>query len=88
MAGFLGRYLSTPKPNIVFSPSKRTSLRDIAGKTVVLDPKTQLLYLGARFFINGEVLRAARGPARARWPSSPTGAARRAARLPAPDSSG
>ena len=27
------------------------------------DPKTQMLYLGARFFINGEVLRAAREPA-------------------------
>jgi hypothetical protein len=26
-------------------------------KTVKLDPKTQMLYLGARFFMNGEVLR-------------------------------
>jgi len=50
---FLGRYLSTPKPNIVFSPWKRSSSR-IAGKTIALHPKTRLLYLGARFFINGE----------------------------------
>jgi len=52
---FLGRYLSTPKPNIVFSPWKRHSSR-IAGKTITLHPKTQLLYLGGRFFINGESL--------------------------------
>jgi 50S ribosomal protein L16 3-hydroxylase len=50
---FLGRYLSTPKPGIVFSPSKRSFSR-LAGKTIALHPKTQLLYLGARFFINGE----------------------------------
>jgi len=50
---FLGRYLSTPKPNIVFSPSKRRVSR-IAGKTIALHAKTQFLYLGARFFINGE----------------------------------
>ena len=52
---FVGRYLSTPKPNVVFSPSKkRTS--GIEGKIAVLDAKTQFLYLGARFFINGELL--------------------------------
>ena len=50
---FLGRYLSTPKPNIVFSPSKRKVSR-IEDKLAELHPKTQLLYRGARFFINGE----------------------------------
>lgn len=50
---FIGRFLTTPKPNVVFSPSKRRVSR-IAGKLVELHPKTQLLYLGARFFINGE----------------------------------
>lgn len=50
---FLGRYLSTPKPSIVFSPSKR-NFSGIRGKAIALHPKTQLLYLGARFFINGE----------------------------------
>jgi 50S ribosomal protein L16 3-hydroxylase len=52
---FLGRYLSTPKPTIVFSP-----IRNFPGKlknrTVSLHPKTQMLYRGSRFFINGEVL--------------------------------
>lgn len=45
---FLGRYLSAPKPHVVFRP---TSTR---GGTVRLDPKTQLLYFGQRFFVNGE----------------------------------
>jgi 50S ribosomal protein L16 3-hydroxylase len=46
---FLGRYLSAPKDNVVFLPSRQGS-----GNMVELHPKTQLLYLGARFFINGE----------------------------------
>jgi len=53
---FLGRFLSTPKANIVFSPSIRYFPKKIENKTVILHPKTQMLYLGARFFINGEVL--------------------------------
>ncbi len=48
---FIGRYLSTPKPSIVFSASKR---KFSAGKLAELNPKTQMLYSGARFFINGE----------------------------------
>ena len=47
---FLGRYLSSPKPHVVFRPAKSR------GKTVRLDPKTSLLYYGERFFINGEAL--------------------------------
>ena len=53
---FLGRFLSTPKPNIVFSPSKRIFPRNMENKIVKLHPKTQMLYRGPRFFINGEVL--------------------------------
>ena len=45
---FLGEYLSTPKPHVVFRPSKSR------GAELSLDPKTQLLYSGNRFFINGE----------------------------------
>ncbi len=45
---FLGRYLTAPKPHVVF---RRHGGR---GARVRLDPKTQLLYSGARFFINGE----------------------------------
>jgi 50S ribosomal protein L16 3-hydroxylase len=50
---FLGRYLTTPKPHVVFKPSKRR------GSELRLDPKTQLLYSGRRFFINGESFAAA-----------------------------
>jgi 50S ribosomal protein L16 3-hydroxylase len=53
---FLGRYLSTPKQNVVF---KRLTGRnpDLSRCEAILDGKTQLLYRGSRFFINGEVLR-------------------------------
>jgi len=49
VAAFIGEYLSMPKPHVVF----RTG-RDSRGGMVRLDPKTQLLYTGARFFINGD----------------------------------
>ena len=52
---FLGRYLSSPKPSVVFLPHRNFSGR-IQTRTVELHPKTQLLYQGSRFFINGEVL--------------------------------
>jgi 50S ribosomal protein L16 3-hydroxylase len=51
---FLGEYLSTPKPHVVFAraaagiPLTRARLR--------LDAKTQLLYSGRWFFLNGESL--------------------------------
>jgi len=45
----LGRHLTTPKSNVVFKAHSRSN-----SNVVVLDPKTQLLYAGARFFINGE----------------------------------
>ncbi len=48
VADFLGRYLSAPKPHVVF---RRSAGR---GARVELDPKTRILYAGARFFINGE----------------------------------
>jgi len=48
VADFLGRYLSAPKPYVVFKPSTAR------GAVVRLDPKTQLLYCGTRFFMNGE----------------------------------
>jgi 50S ribosomal protein L16 3-hydroxylase len=47
---FLGRYLSSPKPHVVFRPGRSR------GRHVRLDAKTGLLYFGARFFINGEPL--------------------------------
>jgi 50S ribosomal protein L16 3-hydroxylase len=45
---FLGEYLTRPKPHVVFRP------RAGAGSLLDLDPKTQLLYGGKRFFINGD----------------------------------
>jgi 50S ribosomal protein L16 3-hydroxylase len=51
---FLGEYLTTPKPHIVFQPGR--GRRALARSVVRLDPKTQLLYSGRRFFINGESL--------------------------------
>ncbi len=47
---FLGRYLTTPKEEVVFRPEKAL----LKNKFIELNPKTQLLYRGARFFINGE----------------------------------
>jgi 50S ribosomal protein L16 3-hydroxylase len=52
VSAFLGEYLSAPKPHVVFRPGR--GRRPLARSRVVLDRKTQLLYLGNRFFINGE----------------------------------
>ena len=46
---FLGRFLTTPKPEVVFSPS-----RGKKNRLVELHPKSQLLYRGVKFFLNGE----------------------------------
>jgi 50S ribosomal protein L16 3-hydroxylase len=51
-ARFLGEYLTEPKPHVVFRASARRGT--LAGSELRLDPKTQLLYSGSRFFINGE----------------------------------
>ncbi|MEA3194806.1 MAG: ribosomal protein 3-hydroxylase [Betaproteobacteria bacterium] len=48
VARFLGEYLTQPKPHVVFRPAASR------GGWIRLDPKTQLLYSGGRFFINGE----------------------------------
>jgi 50S ribosomal protein L16 3-hydroxylase len=53
---FLGRYLSAPKENIVFKGLTGRVL-SLSHCAVILDSKTQMLYSGSRFFINGEVLR-------------------------------
>ena len=60
VAQFLGEYLTEPKPHVVFRPQ-----RGSAGRLGVrLDPKTQLLYAGERFFINGECFSAAKAASR------------------------
>jgi 50S ribosomal protein L16 3-hydroxylase len=56
---FLGSYLTEPKAHIYFDPPEQplSYARFIARITkngVRLDPKTQLLFAGNLFFINGE----------------------------------
>jgi 50S ribosomal protein L16 3-hydroxylase len=58
---FLGQYLSTPKPHIVFRAPRRPLARHaferrLARSDVRLDARTQLLYRGARCYLNGETL--------------------------------
>jgi 50S ribosomal protein L16 3-hydroxylase len=48
----LGRYLTTPKNNVIFKRNSKPAR--LNGGFAVLDPKTQMLYAGRRFFINGE----------------------------------
>jgi len=45
---FLGRYLTSPKQEVVFRAGGSRK------KLIELNPRTQLLYCGTRFFINGE----------------------------------
>ena len=49
---FLGQYLTEPKAHVVFRPGRGR------GPLARLDSKTQLLYRGKTFFINGEALTA------------------------------
>ena len=53
---FLGEYLSEPKPHVVFKArsGSRATQAAMRRSAVRLDPKSRLLYRGARFFINGE----------------------------------
>ena len=62
---FLGRFLTTPKPHVVFAPPGRPLglaefRRRLRRSRVALDPKTQMLYRGARLFCNGEVFKPSR----------------------------
>jgi 50S ribosomal protein L16 3-hydroxylase len=62
---FLGRYLTTPKPHVAFAPPRRplpqaAFARRLRRQAVVLDRRTQMLYRGARLYVNGEDAGAAR----------------------------
>ena len=52
----LGRFLTTPKPHVVFRPPARPLARAVFArrKAVVLDAKTQLLTHGKHAYCNGE----------------------------------
>jgi len=61
---FLGRFLSEPKPNVVFDPPQRPiALREFAARAathgIALDPRTQLLYDSRNFYLNGEIVEVA-----------------------------
>ena len=56
---FLGTYLSEPKPDIVFSKNKKMPIavfaEKIAALGLALDLKSQMLFVGNHFYLNGEV---------------------------------
>jgi 50S ribosomal protein L16 3-hydroxylase len=58
VAAFLGTYLSDPKANVVFESNKKISMSAFAAKIakqgISLDLKSQMLFFGDTFFINGE----------------------------------
>lgn len=61
VADFLGLYLSEPKAHVFFDPPARpVSLtrfaRSAAAKGIHLDPRSQMLFRGRNFYINGEKL--------------------------------
>ena len=56
---FLGKLLTEPKAHVVFKSGRAS--RPVRSAGVRLDPKTQLLYYGKRFFMNGEAIAVARG---------------------------
>jgi 50S ribosomal protein L16 3-hydroxylase len=60
VASFLGEYLSMPKAHVVFEPGPTRR-----GATVRLDLRSQLLYRGAHFFMNGDAFSVPRRSAEA-----------------------
>ena len=58
IARFLGRYLTEPKPEVVFAPGRHASRepfrRRVIRSGVRLDRRTQLLYDDARYYLNGD----------------------------------
>ena len=60
VADFLGKYLTEPKPEVVFEPNRKISLNEftkkMAQKSLQLDLKSQLLFFADHFYLNGEKL--------------------------------
>ena len=60
IADFLGKYLTEPKLDIVFTPNRKLSkaefCKQLAEKTLHLDLKSQLLFTQNNFYLNGEKL--------------------------------
>ncbi|MEQ1487970.1 MAG: cupin domain-containing protein [Methylotenera sp.] len=59
VAEFLGTYLSEPKPDVVFEANKKISAKAFAEKLaklgIALTLKSQMLFFGDSFFMNGEL---------------------------------
>lgn len=83
---FLGRYLTTPKPHVVFSAPRNPLARGAFARRlrrtpVRLDARSQMLYRGRKCFLNGEsvpshpALQRLADDRRARLPSSLAGTA-------------
>jgi 50S ribosomal protein L16 3-hydroxylase len=58
---FLGRYLTSPKPHVVFARPRRPLARGdftrrLRRSPVVLDARSQMLHRGGRCYLNGEAL--------------------------------
>ncbi len=62
IAAFLGTYLSEPKPDIVFDGNKKMSNKAFKEKLeksgIALDLKSQMLFTGDQFYLNGESITA------------------------------
>jgi 50S ribosomal protein L16 3-hydroxylase len=63
IADFLGRYLSEPKSHVFFDPPERPKslaafTKAIQKRGVALDSRSQMLFRGNAFFLNGERLEA------------------------------
>jgi 50S ribosomal protein L16 3-hydroxylase len=60
VADFLGCYLSEPKPDVVFDANKKISLtnfkKNLAKYGISLDLKSQMLFTGNTFYLNGEAV--------------------------------
>ena len=58
IAQFLGLYLSEPKPDVIFDANKKISTKVFSEKLakwgIALDLKSQMLFFGETFYLNGE----------------------------------
>ncbi len=60
VAEFLGKYLTEPKPDVVFEQNRKISkaefCKQLAKKTLYLSLKSQMLFTNNQFYLNGEKL--------------------------------
>ena len=60
VADFLGKYLTEPKPDVVFEAARKSSLatfsKQLSIKSLCLDLKSQMLFANNQFYLNGERL--------------------------------